>query len=94
MGVGGWVPSTTTHPPPNQPNHPTHHPPSWAFLSWLLDDSKLKFYEQAAALALFVRGVSIAINIISATKFVKFIAKKRAKKNKKQNMWERLTKAP
>lgn len=28
------------------------------------------------------------------TQFVKFIAKKRAKKNKKQNMWERLTKAP
>lgn len=64
------------------------------FLAWLLDDRKLKFYEQAAAFALFVRGVSIAINIISATKFVKFIAKKRAKKNKRQNMWERLTKAP
>ncbi|KIZ04815.1 cell division protease FtsH [Monoraphidium neglectum] len=67
---------------------------NWAFLSWLLDDRKLRFFEQAAAFALFVRGCSIAINIISSTKFVKFIAKKRAKKNRKQNMWERLTKAP
>ncbi len=80
--------NTLSYPPPPA------HTNSWAFLAWLLDDRKLKFYEQAAAFALFVRGVSIAINIISATKFVKFVAKKRAKKNKKQNMWERLTKAP
>ena len=63
-------------------------------MSWLLDDRKLRLYEQAAAFALFVRGCSIAINIISSTKFVKFLSKRRAKKNKKQNMWERLTKAP
>jgi hypothetical protein len=59
-----------------------------------MDDTKLRFYEQAAAFALFVRGCSIAINVISATKFVKFVSKKRRKKDRKQNMWERLTKAP
>jgi hypothetical protein len=77
---------------PSCPHAPKQH--SWAFLSWIMEDSKLRFYEQAVAFALFVRGVSIAINLISATKFVKFLAKKRAAKNKKQNMWERLTRAP
>ena len=90
-GADSPLPPLHTRPTPLPP------PPgvnSWSFLSWLLDDRRLKFYEQAAAFALFVRGVSIAINVISATKFVKFIAKKRAKKNTRQNMWERLTKAP
>ena len=88
---------THTHTHTNSLSLPSTHPPpptSWAFLSWLLDDRKLKFFEQAAAFALFVRGVSVAINVISATRFVKFLSKKRRKKDRKASMWERLTKAP
>lgn len=49
---------------------------------------------QAAAVCLAIRGVAILTNVISATSLVRFIRKKQRAKDKKQNMWERLTRAP
>jgi hypothetical protein len=49
---------------------------------------------QAAAVCLAIRGVAILTNVISATSLVRFIRKKQRSKDKKQNMWERLTRAP
>jgi len=67
---------------------------SWAFLSWLLDERRLGFIEKAAAVCLAIRGVAVATNLISATSLVKFLRKKQRQKDKKQNMWQRLTRAP
>ena len=67
---------------------------SWGFMSWLLTDTKLEFYEKAAAVCLFIRGLAISINLLSATSLVKFIRKKTKKKDKKENFWERMTRAP
>lgn len=63
-------------------------------MSWLLHEQRLEFYEKAAAVALFIRGLSIALNLGSATKLVRFLRKKTKKKDKKESMWQRLTKAP
>jgi hypothetical protein len=49
---------------------------------------------QAAAVCLAIRGVAILTNVLSATSLVRFIRKKQRAKDKKQNMWERLTRAP
>jgi hypothetical protein len=49
---------------------------------------------QAAAVCLAIRGVAILTNIISATSLVRFLRKRQRSKDKKQNMWERLTRAP
>eukprot|EP00879_Flechtneria_rotunda_P018283 GHRR01019180.1.p1 GENE.GHRR01019180.1~~GHRR01019180.1.p1 ORF type:complete len:509 (+),score=127.64 GHRR01019180.1:313-1839(+) len=67
---------------------------SWAFLSWFLDERRLQFIEKAAAVCLAIRGVAIAINLISATSLVRFLRKRQRAKDKKQNMWQRLTRAP
>lgn len=45
-------------------------------------------------MCLAIRGVAILTNVISATSLVRFIRKKQRQKDKKQNMWERLTRAP
>jgi hypothetical protein len=54
----------------------------------------LQFLEKAAAVCLAIRGVAIATNLISATSLVRFLRKRKRAKDKKQNMWERLTRAP
>jgi hypothetical protein len=67
---------------------------SWEFLSWLLHERRMDFYEKSAAVCLFIRGLAIFINVASSTKLVRFVRKKTTKKSKKESMWERLTKAP
>jgi cell division protease FtsH len=67
---------------------------SWAFMSWLLKDSRMEFVEKTAALCLAIRGLAILTNIISATSLVRFIKKKTKKKNKREDFWQRMTRAP
>lgn len=66
----------------------------WAFLGWLFHEDKLEFYEKAAAVCLFIRGIAVATNAISATQLVRFVRKRTKKKSRKESTWERLTKAP
>ncbi|WIA18809.1 hypothetical protein OEZ85_003491 [Tetradesmus obliquus] len=67
---------------------------NWAFLGWLLDERRMQFLEKAAAVCLAIRGVAILTNLLSATSLVRFLRKRRRAKDKKQNMWQRLTRAP
>ena len=64
---------------------------SWDFAAWLLDERRLEFYEAAAALALFIRGVAVSTNLLTSTQFFRFWRKKTEKKNKKTSMWEKMT---
>jgi len=67
-------------------------PCSWDFLAWLMQDSKMEFYEKSAAVCLFIRGVAIGLNVLSSTAAFKLWRKKRKdKKSKEASMWERLT---
>jgi len=65
---------------------------SWDFMSWLLQDNKVEFYEKAAAVCVFGRSVTIALNLLTGTPAWKmWRTRKKKKKSKEENMWERLT---
>lgn len=44
---------------------------SWDFLAWLMEERKLEFYEKAAAVCLFIRGIAVVTNIITSTQLFK-----------------------
>jgi len=69
---------------------------SWAFAAWLTAAPKLAFYEKAAAVCLFIRLLSVGVNVLAATGLARYVARRTRskKKDKRQSQWERLTRAP
>lgn len=60
-------------------------------MAWMTDSRRVDFYEKAAAVCIAVRLLTVSISFATGTPLFKMMKSKKAKKDKKESAWEKLT---
>jgi len=67
---------------------------NWDFVAWFTSSPRLELYEQAAAVALFCRGLTLTCDWATGTPVWRmWSTRKKKKKSKEESTWERLTRS-